>query len=544
MKLLIMIVSVPLAGLFTWWGVSGARGGGSGMTEAFTIERKTFRVLLQEKGELKAAKSIDIKSEVSGRSTIITLVPEGSNVKKGDLLVELASQEIEEKIQSEEIQVTNAQAAFESAKHQLEILKEQNLSNIRQALLGLDLKVLELRKYDNGDWPQQLNDAKMRVAEAEMRSKQFKTKLENSKTLFDRKFIPRSELETDEFECVKAENELAKAGNDVTLLLEYTHVKDSKQKQSDVEEAEKELDRVKKEATNKEQEQESNFKAREAELQLKQQQLKKWKDQKEKSKIYAPADGMVVYGDGSSDRMWRGDAQIKEGGEVFERMTILQLPDTSQMKVTSRIHEAQTEKIKLGQAAVVTVEGISHRKFTGSITKIAALASSQSMWLNPELKEYETEITLNEHDELLKPGVTARVEILVAELNDVLAAPIQTVFSKGGRSFLFAGNSSSQAEPVEVQLGLASDQFVEIKSGVEAGQKVLLAVNDAVKHKLPEVSESEETAQRQPTPPGGAKTAVDRPAGERRGGGSGGMGGGGRPGGGGGGGGRRGPRGG
>ena len=76
MRLLVWIVSIPLAGLSTWWGISSlsdANAGGTTMT--FKVARKTFRVTLQEKGELKAADSIDIKSEVGGRSTIISLVP-------------------------------------------------------------------------------------------------------------------------------------------------------------------------------------------------------------------------------------------------------------------------------------------------------------------------------------------------------------------------------------------------------------------------------------------------------------------------------------
>lgn len=526
MRLLVWMVSIPLAGLSTWWGISSlndANAGGTTMT--FNVARKTFRVTLQEKGELKAANSIDVKSEVGGRSTIISLIPEGSSVKKGDLLVELASDEIEERVQADQIQVASAEASFESAKRQLDILKDQNESNIRKAELKLQLNKLDLEKYTEGEWPQQEEDAGLRVEEAKKVHERQQSNLHYSKELFAKEFITRTELETNEFDCYLAEVNLAKSKRDREILKKYTHVKDLQQKQSDVDEADKELERVKKEADNKVSEKQANLEAREAELKLKQQRLKRLEDQMAKTKILAPADGLVVYGD-SNRRWWGNNNQIKEGAEVFERQTILQLPDTSVMKVVVRIHEAQTDKIKIGQEAIVEVEGVSGRRYIGEITKIAVLADSQNRWLNPELKEYETEITLQGTDPLLKPGVTARVELLIAELKDVVAVPVQSVFSKGSKSFVFVG-SADDAEPMEVELGLASDEFVEIKSGLEPGRKVLLAVSDLLKTKLPEVNESDALLASGEGSPAAPRAAMKR-SGQKRGGGAMRKGGGGR----------------
>ena len=508
MRALILMVGIPLAGLSTWWGVSSFAGSRDmGPRDTFTAVRKNFKVILQEKGELKASSSIDIKSEVGGRSTIISLVPEGSSVKKGDLLVELASDEIEERVQGEKIQVAAAEATFESAERQLEILKGQNESNIRKGELKLRLAKLDLEKYELGEWPKQKQDAEFRIESAEKEHARAKSDFEYSKTLYKKKFITRSEYDGDEFAEYRAQVELQKAERDLEILEKYTHVKDLEQKTSDVSEAEKELERVKQEADNKLSEKQVAVQARRDELALKQQRLNKLEEKMAKTKIFAPADGLVVYGGGGNRWMGRDDA-IKEGAEVFERQTIMQLPDTSEMKVIVRIHEAQTDKIRLDQEAIIEVEGISDRKYTGRITKIAVLADSQNRWLNPELKEYETEITINESDPLLKPGVTARVEILVSELTDVVAFPVQSIYSKMHKSFVFVGHKDD-AEPIEVQLGLASDEFVEIKSGLEPGQEVLLAVSDLMKTRLPEVEPPEDWMPGGPKP--GPEAAQRKP---------------------------------
>ena len=525
MRALILMVAIPLAGLSTWWGVSSFAGSrDTGPRDTFTAVRKNFKVILQEKGELKASSSIDIKSEVGGRSTIISLVPEGSSVKKGDLLVELASDEIEERVQGEKIQVAAAEATFESAERQLEILKGQNESNIRKGELKLRLAKLDLEKYELGEWPKQKQDAEFRIESAEKEHERLQSNFEYSKTLYKKKFITRSEYDGDEFAEYRAQVELQKAERDLEILEKYTHVKDLAQKTSDVSEAEKELGRVRQEADNKLSEKQVAVQARKDELALKHQRLQKLEDKMAKTKIFAPADGLVVYGGGGGGRFMRSNDQIKEGAEVYERQTIMQLPDTSEMKVIVRIHEAQTDKIQLGQEAFIEVEGISDRKFTGRITKIAVLADSQNRWLNPELKEYETEITINESDPLLKPGVTARVEILVSELTDVVAVPIQSIYSKVHKSFVFVGHKDD-AEPIEVQLGLASDEFVEIKSGLEPGQEVLLAVSALMKTRLPEVEPPEDWMPGGPMP--GAEAAQRKPRmgrGKRTGGGMKGMG--------------------
>ena len=109
-----------------------------------------------------------------------------------------------------------------------------------------------------------------------------------------------------------------------------------------------------------------------------------------------------------------------------------QLPDTSKMIVAVRVHEAKTDKLEMGQFARIEVEGYPDRQFSGKVTKIAVLADTQNRWLNPDLKEYETEITLDPTDITLKPGVTAYVEIVVETVENALAVPVQSHAQKLG----------------------------------------------------------------------------------------------------------------
>jgi hypothetical protein len=154
------------------------------------------------------------------------------------------------------------------------------------------------------------------------------------------------------------------------------------------------------------------------------------------------------------------------------------------MQVSCRIHESKTEQIKLGLPATVVVEGITGVQFTGTVTKISALADSRSRWLNPDLKEYTTEVTLDQTHPSLRPGGTATCYITVTHLDDVLAVPVQAVFARGAKRFVFVGDGGSP-EPVEVKLGQTGAEYVVVKSGLEIGQEILLAIDDELMSKLP-----------------------------------------------------------
>jgi len=480
---IILVVLIPVA----WTLISkGGAAVSTVATDRLVVQPKTFSVSLKEKGELKAVKSTDVKCEVEGRSTIISLIPEGTAVKGGDLLVELASDEIDNKIQTEELKEANAITAFERAKTELEIQRDLNASNIRKANLEIELKQLELERYEKGDWVQRLKDATIAIEQAKITLERRQQDYAASKELYAKKYTTQTEYEEAEFNFKKAEWDLEKARKAMEVLETYTHKAELSKKRADFEEATKEADRVKKNAEAEEVKKIRDLEGREKELKLTQDQLAKFRNQKEKCRIYAPTQGFVVYyGGGGGMRFFSDDRQIKEGAEVFERQVIMQLPDTSSMMATVRIHEAKTNKLSEGQRAMVTVEGIPGRQFPGSVTKIAVLADSQSGWLNPDLKEYETEITLDPTDYPLKPGVTAHAEIMVSTVEEGLAVPVQSVYSKGGKRYVFK-DDGGDPEYIEVSLGGVSDDWAEVTSGLSAGDTILLALSDELKRKLPD----------------------------------------------------------
>lgn len=448
------------------------------------VESRTFDVILKEKGELKAAKSTDVICEVEGRSTIISLIPEGTAVQEGDLLVELASDEIEDRIRQEELKEANAITSVDVARTDLDVQRDQNLSDIRKADLAIELARLELEKYRLGEWAQKLKDAEIAIEEATIMLDRREEDFAAAKQLYEKNFVTKTEYQADEFNYQKAIWELDKAKREKDVLETYTHVAQLRQKESDYEEALKERERVVKNAEAQELQKQRSLEGKEKELALIQDQLAKFRRQQRKCRITAPTQGFVVYY-AEGGRFWSNDNQIREGGTVHERQIMLSLPDTTEMQVVVRVHEAKTNKLELGQTVRVTVEGIPGKVFSGKVTKIAVLADTQNRWLNPDLKEYETEITLDYTDVTLKPGVTAYAEIMVDRVEDKPAIPVQAIYARGGKRYVFHAAKSGVSYS-EVALGAIGSEWAEVRSGVEPGDEILMAYSDEHKRLIPE----------------------------------------------------------
>ncbi|MHC4795524.1 MAG: efflux RND transporter periplasmic adaptor subunit [Planctomycetota bacterium] len=453
--------------------------------QLYKIVRRSFPIILQEKGELEAFKSIDIKCELEGRSTIIELVDEGKHVKKGDLLVKLASDEIDEDIKEAEIRVATKEANYEAAVKEHEILKDENASNIRKAKLKLRLAQLALKKYQEGEGVELRQNAKLDLEKAKYVLKRADEQLTSSEKLLKKEYISRMELEDDKFSKYEAEQDLKKAELAQTVLEKYTITMAMEEKESDVVEAEKELKRTENESKASEAKFEALVKAARSELDLVKQKLAKYQDQKKKATTTAPADGMVVY---SRSAWYRDDKRIETGAQVYERQSIIELPDTSKMKVAIKVHEAKTELLKVGLPATVEIEAHTGKQFTGKVSKIGVLAASEHRWMNPNLKQYETEILLDGQYTDLKPGITAHAEIQVTELKNVLAVPVQSVFGKEGKYYVFV-DKRGKFEPAEIGVGLASNEYVEVTKGLKEGQMVGLAITDEMKLKIPDSKE-------------------------------------------------------
>jgi HlyD family secretion protein len=451
-----------------------------------------------EGGNLKAQKSVEIECEVEGRATLVSLIPEGTFVKEGELLVELDSSDLEERYTQQEITYNSAEAAFVQAKESLEIQKNQNLSDISAAELNVLFAQKELDKYKEGDWPQTLRTMEDDIKLAEEERKLAQNRLKWTEELHTKGYVTSDELEADRLTLQRREINLEQAKEQKRISEVYDYPMEIKRLDSDVEESMREQERIKRRAASQLAQEEANLKSREAQFKLQKERFDKLKEQVEKCTIRAPQGGLVVYGEQGGDHRWgRGDSErVEEGAEVRFRQTLITLPDVSIMMVDTKVHESSVDQVEVGLDARVTVDAFPDLQFHGTVTKVAILPDSQSRWLNPDLKVYSTEVTLEDGSDKLKPGMSAKVEIIVERLEDAVHVPIQSVYRRGGREVCYQVTSDGDIEVRPVEVGFNNDEFVEILNGLTAGDQVLLYAPSIGEDVEEEVEEADERGER------------------------------------------------
>jgi hypothetical protein len=123
---------------------------------------------------------------------------------------------------------------------------------------------------------------------------------------------------------------------------------------------------------------------------------------------------------------------------------------------------------------MVTIDALPDRVFTGRVRFKSVLPDQQQRWMNPDLRVYRSEIEVLADDLRARPGMSCSIEIIVEDLEDVVHVPVQAVFLDGGATVAFVQESGGHAKrPVEV--GQNNGKWVEVRSGLTAGEVVLLS---------------------------------------------------------------------
>jgi len=434
------------------------------------VKRSDFLVSIVEGGTLTATSEITVRNETGYTLQIVEIVPEGTVVKEGDLLVRLDSTSIEEKIVSQELSVESARQNLVDARDALQLGRLTWEAEVEEDELKLEFAKSDLEKYKLGDWPimEKALEAKITISEAEL--ERAKDRLVKTQALKEKGYATEVELVADSLSVKKQDLNIEQYQQELEISRKYDYPKRVRLLEANVKDAELDLLRTKQKAKTSVASYESSVASRERSLTSYEERLQNYKDQLEKCTVYAPRGGLVVYQQPSSYRY----PGIEVGAQVATKYRILKLPDVSQMMLDIKVHESHVRQVRAGLPCYITIDSMPDTRFTGFIRKVAPLPDTTSRYYNPNLKVYNTEVWINEKLSDLKPGVSGRAEIVVTNLADVITVPIQAVTTSGGKQVCFVSRTGGD-EPVEVDVGMFNDTLIEIKSGLTAGDEVMLS---------------------------------------------------------------------
>jgi len=470
-------VLVVAIGLVVIW-LKVVRGGENPalFVETFAARRGPLTIRVLEAGSLSAKDPAIIRSALPRRARIIWIVPEGTHVHEGDLMVELDVAELVDHIVDHEIMVKNAEASWISARENLTITRSQAQSSVELAQLRYDFAVLDLEKYqgEGGQFATDLAEARGRIKLNEEEVKKNEDYYAWSQRLYDEKYLSSTQLQTDQLALEKSKLNLQVAANNLKLLQEYNSKRQLAQLISDVNQAAMALERAQAKARATIAQGEAYLAAREQEYENQIERLQRHRDEVAQSKLYAPSDGMVIYATSSESSQREGRRPLADGVEVWERQELIYLPRSTSTIAAVSLHEANLQKVRAGLPVIVTVDALPGKRLMGTVTRIAPLPDPQSMYMNPDLKVYKTDIALETDDPALRSGMNCKAEIIVEQHADTVYVPIQTVRRIGGKPAVFVLTGSGSVEERTVEIGLDDNRMIRIVRGLEEGELVLL----------------------------------------------------------------------
>jgi multidrug efflux pump subunit AcrA (membrane-fusion protein) len=400
-----------------------------------TAQKKTFIHEILERGSVDSASNVEIRCQVesAGGLTIISVVPEGAVVKKGDLLVELDSSTLRENVTKQRIAVLASK------------------SKLAQSEADLKTAELTLQEYLKGKFEEEKKTIENDIFAAEESVRTQEDNLAFYKRLLERGYVTDSKVAADIIELDKAINERDIAKLKLEVLNTYTKEKNLVQYKATI-------------ASNQ-----AKVESDKQSLQLDEERLEHLENQLKLCRIVAPQDGQVVY----YMPRWGGDEDlIKEGKKVYERQILLRLPDPTQMQVKGLVNEANIRLVKIGQTASIRLEAFPNQVF-GGIVRVVNDYPEPGNWMGGSMsKEYMTTISILDPPEGIKPGLTAEARITVNEIHDALVLPIQAIFEHSGKTYALTFQNGKW-DKIEIKTGASNDKEVVILEGLKEGDTVV-----------------------------------------------------------------------
>lgn len=412
-----------------------------------TVVRTDLSVTVTANGELNSSENTVIECQLeqfsersaggsrigtSGRAMIIEIIPEGSVVKKGDLLCQIDGTEYEELIRQKEIEVQKAQA------------------ELQQSELDLQTAKIALTEFVEGTRIQQFQQYEGQIKLAESQFQRQQDRIDWSEKMLPLGYISQSSYEQEKLLFLSDKIALDRVRMAYENYKQYTVAKMTQTLETQV-------DRQLSTAT---------FMRRRFERQL--ETLETYKEQLANCTIRAPHAGYVIY---ATDR--RRNEELAPGVEVRQRMQMFYLPNLESMQVEALLNETVVERVKPGMPSLVRVTAFPEHVLPGRVVRVEQLpATDRNSRMKDDVRVYKAIIETTSIPGLM-PKMEAEVEIETERRPDSLVVPSEALAFERGSSFCYVtGPEGLYRRAVVARPGTVDS--LQILDGLSEGEEVVL----------------------------------------------------------------------
>jgi HlyD family secretion protein len=158
------------------------------------------------------------------------------------------------------------------------------------------------------------------------------------------------------------------------------------------------------------------------------------------------------------------------GDQVTSGAVAFRIDDLSSLLVDVELSEVDINSVKIGQAVTLSFDAILGTEYQGQVTKVAQAGAVANGVVN-----FTVTVELTDADELVKPGMTAAVNIVVKEIKDAVLVPNRAVRLVDGDRVVFVLDEEGAPQKVEIRLGSSSDTMSVVTGGdLQEGDQIIL----------------------------------------------------------------------
>lgn len=417
-----------------------------------------------------------------GDLIITWLLPEGSEVKQGDRLVEFDPSSLERSLEDAENELADKQVALDKAKADLAAFEIERETTLTQYRRELEMEQNELAKakeqavLELSDKQQSITDAENSLADARVDFEQL-TQLYQERELHtatENILIAREKRRV-----ANLERSLAKTKSEVEIWKKYDHQKPILEKDLEVLKKDSELKQSQiKLGADRGEKQAEVTKAQRA-LDKAAREIDELEGDQAALRVVSPRDGIIFYGtiggDFYSDVVVFGigtqQREMQVGGRVRTHQILMTVASMDQLSVKTRVLENDIQHMQPGLPITIRPDAFPSLSIPGHITKVDQIASRTGFM--SEVREFTVRGDYEGVFKQLRSGMNCRVTVHADTVPDAVQVPVLAVFHEGGEFYcLVKEASATKRRPVK--LGATNGTMVEISEGVRPGELVTL----------------------------------------------------------------------
>ncbi len=404
----------------------------------------------------------DLNQQKPGATTIISILPEGTRVKAGQVVCEFDSSSFHDEYTAQKIKYEQAKAWVDQAQTLLEVNK------------------ITFREFEEGIYPQDEQLIRQYIATCRVEYERAKDNLDWSIQVTKKGFRAVEQLKADQSGLQRAEIALQIAEEMARRLKIYTGP------------------RIKTALRAKIAANESDLLTQKAAFEIESQRLRKLGQMIEYCTLRAPVDGMVIYVK-KSNGWGRTEDQIQEGATVREGQPIFEMPDRKHMRVKVRLNESKVSLLHPGLKARITVDAFPDRPLFGTVAEVTAIPTPINGPFSDVRVYFAMVDIIADESADLRPGLSAEVEFKVDTKHDVTRVPAHAVrWIEGKPHVAIPAGYNDRGVPSwtwrHITLGESDDSFVQVLSGLKPGEEVALEPNLLPLPKLETIANATATA--------------------------------------------------